>query len=190
VYRLTEVRAAAAHTEETAMIDHITLRVKDLPRGKAFYAAALAPLGYTVLMEFGSDAVGLGAGGKPDFWLAAGPPPPPMTHIAFAARDHAAVDGFHAAAIAAGATDNGKPGPRPDYGANYYAAFVLDPEGHNIEAVCHAPQGAKKAAKKATAATAKAGAKRRGKPAAKAVSARGAARKPKRALARKGKRSR
>ncbi|MCB9729264.1 MAG: VOC family protein [Deltaproteobacteria bacterium] len=120
------------------MIDHLTLHVRDVAHSKAFYLAALAPLGYAVCMDFG-EYVGLGAGGKPDLWLAPGGPLRPETHIAFAARDRAAVDAFHAAALAAGGEDNGQPGLRPQYHPGYYGAFALDPDGHNVEAVCHRP---------------------------------------------------
>ena len=118
------------------MIDHLTVRVRDLQKSKAFFSAALAPLGYGVLMEFG-ESVGLGADKKPDLWLAPGKQEP--LHLAFAAKDRKSVDAFYAAAIKAGAKDNGKPGVRKDYHPNYYGAFVIDPDGHNIEAVCHKP---------------------------------------------------
>jgi catechol 2,3-dioxygenase-like lactoylglutathione lyase family enzyme len=138
------------------MIDHLTVHVSDLDRSLAFYAAALAPLGYVVIMEF-PGAAGLGAGGKPDLWLAPSASIVP-THVAFAA-DRASVAAFHAAAVAAGGRDNGQPGLRAQYHPNYYGAFVLDPDGNNIEAVCHAPPvapgtkkaPAQKAAKKAPA---------------------------------------
>jgi catechol 2,3-dioxygenase-like lactoylglutathione lyase family enzyme len=124
------------------MIDHLSLRVQDHPRAVAFYQAALAPLGYKVMMEY-PGATGLGAG-MPDFWLMATDQPLNPTHLAFsAARD--AVDAFHAAALAAGGTDNGPPGIRHDYHPHYYAAFVRDPEGNNIEVVCHADPDAKPA---------------------------------------------
>ena len=116
------------------MIDHITLRVSDYPRSKAFFTAALKPLGYEVLMEFEGFA-GLGADKKADFWLAQGEQKP--AHIAFRARNHASVHAFYDAAIKAGGKDNGGPGPRKDYHPNYYGAFVIDPDGHNIEACCH-----------------------------------------------------
>jgi catechol 2,3-dioxygenase-like lactoylglutathione lyase family enzyme len=122
------------------MLDHITLAVKDYPKAKAFFAAALAPLGYEIIMEFGPFC-GLGAKKKPDLWLAgedAEHRVVPM-HLAFQADDRKAVDAFHAAALAAGARDNGKPGLRPDYHPTYYGAFVLDADGHNVEAVCHKP---------------------------------------------------
>ena len=85
------------------------------------------------------DAAGLGAGGKPDFWITVAPAPVTHTHIAFAAATRAEVDAFHAAALTAGGRDNGAPGLRPQYHPNYYGAFVFDPDGHNVEAVCHKP---------------------------------------------------
>jgi catechol 2,3-dioxygenase-like lactoylglutathione lyase family enzyme len=140
------------------MLDHITLRVRDVAAAKAFYAAALRPLGYAVVMDF-PEGAGLGVDGKPDFWLAADEGATPQ-HVAFAAPDRRAVDGFHAAALHAGGKDNGAPGLRPDYHPNYYAAFVLDPSGHNMEAVCHAPPPARRrAAAKAKAAPARGAAK-------------------------------
>jgi catechol 2,3-dioxygenase-like lactoylglutathione lyase family enzyme len=124
------------------VLDHVGLEVSDYHRAKEFYAAALAPLGVTLLMEFGDSAAGFGEeteqGPKPFFWIQSrGRPPVSGAHVAFAARDHAVVDAFHAAALAAGATDNGAPGPRPIYHPHYYGAFVLDPDGNNVEAVCH-----------------------------------------------------
>ncbi len=131
------------------MFDHFSLRVRDLERSKAFYARALAPLGAAIQMEFEGGA-GIGPAGKPSFWLSQGDPPASL-HFAFVAPDRAAVDAFYAAAIAAGARDNGAPGVREQYHPTYYAAFVFDPDGHNIEAVCHAPPGAaRKPARKAT----------------------------------------
>src|SRR5205823_583668 len=122
-----------------AMIDHMTLRVRDYARSKAFYTAALAPLGYEVLAEFEGFA-GLGVKPKPDFWIAAAENRKyDQLHIAFRARTRKQVDDFYAAALKAGAGDNGKPGPRADYHPNYYGAFVIDPDGHNVEAVCHEP---------------------------------------------------
>jgi catechol 2,3-dioxygenase-like lactoylglutathione lyase family enzyme len=119
------------------MIDHLTVRVRDVQKSKDFFAAALAPLGYEVLMEF-EGSCGLGAEKKPDLWLAQGKQEP--LHLAFVAKNRKAVDAFHAAALQAGAKDNGKPGPRKEYHPNYYGAFVIDPDGHNIEAVCHKPE--------------------------------------------------
>jgi len=120
------------------MIDHTGVTVSDVAKSKAFYRAALAPLGYAVLMEF-EEFAGFGVAPKPDFWIGAGSPNVPPIHVAFRAETRAQVDAFYKAAIAAGGRDNGAPGPRPHYHANYYGAFVLDPDGHNIEAVCHAP---------------------------------------------------
>jgi catechol 2,3-dioxygenase-like lactoylglutathione lyase family enzyme len=123
------------------MIDHVSLHVSDYAKSKSFFEHALAPLGYSVIMEFGGAVAGLGAGGKPDFWIAqggaeggAGKP----THVAFASSNRAMVDAFYDAALAAGGRDNGAPGLRPQYHPNYYGAFVFDPDGNNIEAVCHA----------------------------------------------------
>jgi catechol 2,3-dioxygenase-like lactoylglutathione lyase family enzyme len=126
------------------MIDHIGFSVSDYPRAKAFYEKALAPLGYVLVMEVQQDAndapaAGFGAGGKPDFWIGGEGGLNKPVHIAITAKDRPAVDAFYKAAIAAGAKDNGLPGLRPHYHANYYGAFVLDFDGHNIEAVCHAP---------------------------------------------------
>jgi catechol 2,3-dioxygenase-like lactoylglutathione lyase family enzyme len=119
------------------MIDHLGLPVADLARSKRFYAAALAPLGYTLLMEFGDDAAGFGVE-RPDFWVAKGDKPA-TAHICFAATSRAQVDAFHKAALAAGGKDNGGPGLRPQYHPNYYGAFVHDADGNNVEAVCHQP---------------------------------------------------
>ena len=133
------------------MLDHISLRVTDYLRSKNFYQAALAPLGYRLAME-GASGAGFSKGPIPAFWIKqkefTGPqgvvePTPlagcggPQLHVAFAGENRAMVDGFHRAALAAGGRDNGPPGLRPNYHANYYGAFVLDPDGHNIEAVCH-----------------------------------------------------
>jgi catechol 2,3-dioxygenase-like lactoylglutathione lyase family enzyme len=116
------------------MIDHVSLRVLDLPRAVAFYRVALAPLGYDVLMEF-PQGVGMGTR-KPFLWITQSTQPPSPTHVAFAS-ERARIDAFHAAAVAAGGIDNGAPGVRADYHPNYYAAYVYDPEGNNIEVVCH-----------------------------------------------------
>jgi catechol 2,3-dioxygenase-like lactoylglutathione lyase family enzyme len=118
------------------MLDHIGITVTDITRSKSFYERALAPLGYKALMDFG-EAVGFGVE-RPDFWLAKGDSVT-ATHVAFGVDDRARVDAFHAAALAAGGTDNGGPGVRTEYHPTYYGAFVLDPDGHNVEAVCHAP---------------------------------------------------
>jgi catechol 2,3-dioxygenase-like lactoylglutathione lyase family enzyme len=119
------------------MIDHLMIGVRDPAKSKAFYLQALGPLGYEVVMEFGGS-YGLGAEKKPDFWI--GPGKQERLHLAFSAKDRKAVDAFYKAAIAAGAKDNGKPGIRKQYHPNYYGAFVIDPDGHNLEAVCHKPQ--------------------------------------------------
>jgi len=128
------------------MIDHIGFPVSDYAKSKAFYMQALAPLGYTLLMEIGAEqtesrapAAGFGASGKPDFWIGGEGGLEKPVHVAIVAKDRASVDAFHRAALAAGGKDNGAPGLRPHYHANYYGAFVLDPDGHNIETVCHAP---------------------------------------------------
>jgi catechol 2,3-dioxygenase-like lactoylglutathione lyase family enzyme len=123
------------------MLDHVSIGVGDYARSKAFYEAALAPLGFTVVMELGDFACGLGREGKPWFWVTTREPSGPL-HLAFAAPDRPTVDAFHQAALAAGATDNGAPGLRDQYHRNYYGAFVLDPDGNNIEAVCHRPDRA------------------------------------------------
>jgi catechol 2,3-dioxygenase-like lactoylglutathione lyase family enzyme len=128
------------------MIDHVGFSVSDYERAKAFYAKALAPLGYGLVMEVTAEqtghapAAGFGAHGKPNFWFGAEGAMNKPVHIAIAAQDRATVDAFYKAAIAAGGRDNGPPGIRPHYHANYYGAFVLDPDGHNIEAVCHTPE--------------------------------------------------
>jgi catechol 2,3-dioxygenase-like lactoylglutathione lyase family enzyme len=126
------------------MIDHTGITVSDMARSREFYRQVLAALGYTLRKDFG-QAVGFGVaegfgrsqdpGG--DFWIAQGAPMQPRAHIAFSAADHRTVEAFHAAALQAGGSDNGAPGLRPHYHADYYAAFVLDPDGYNIEAVCH-----------------------------------------------------
>jgi catechol 2,3-dioxygenase-like lactoylglutathione lyase family enzyme len=121
------------------ILDHIGFAVADAQKSKAFYGRALAPLGIAVVMEF-EGWVGMGRDGRPQLWFgphdgAAGP-----IHLAFAADDRAQVRAFHEAALAAGAKDNGAPGLRPHYHENYYGAFVIDPDGHNIEAVCHKPE--------------------------------------------------
>jgi catechol 2,3-dioxygenase-like lactoylglutathione lyase family enzyme len=120
------------------VIDHLGIKVSDYARSKAFYGSALAPLGYSLLMEYG-DVGGFGAKGKPDFWISAGQVSAPV-HVALASPDRATVDAFHSAALAAGGSDNGAPGLRPQYHATYYGAFVLDPDGNNLEAVCHRPE--------------------------------------------------
>jgi catechol 2,3-dioxygenase-like lactoylglutathione lyase family enzyme len=119
------------------MLDHIVIGASDLEASKAFYDAALAPLGMSRVLEF-PHTVGYGANRKPEFWLRAGGGTEPA-HVAFAAPDRPTVDSFYEAAVAAGGRDNGGPGVREIYHPNYYGAFALDPDGHNIEAVCHSP---------------------------------------------------
>jgi catechol 2,3-dioxygenase-like lactoylglutathione lyase family enzyme len=126
------------------MIDHIGFPVSDYPRAKAFYSKALAPLGYSLVTEVtqqvtGDPAAGFGANGKPDFWIGGEGRLNKPLHVAIVASDRATVDAFYQAAISAGGRDNGAPGIRAHYHPNYYGAFVLDPDGHNIEAVCRAP---------------------------------------------------
>jgi catechol 2,3-dioxygenase-like lactoylglutathione lyase family enzyme len=127
------------------MIDHTGLNTSDPKKSRAFYEKALAPLGYKVMMEIpteftgGKIVLGYGVPPKPDFWVAEGTPQEPKIHLAFRADSHQQVDEFYKAALAAGGKDNGPPGPRPHYHKDYYGAFVLDPDGHNIEAVCHSP---------------------------------------------------
>jgi catechol 2,3-dioxygenase-like lactoylglutathione lyase family enzyme len=127
------------------MLDHVGFPVSDFQRAKSFYLKALAPLGYTLVMEVeqvtekGHPAAGFGADGNPDFWIGGEGKLNRAIHIALHAKSRASVDAFYHAALAAGGQDNGAPGLRPYYHPNYYGAFVLDPDGHNIEAVCHAP---------------------------------------------------
>ncbi len=120
------------------MLDHVGLAVADLAKSKEFFKQALAPLGYELLMEFG-DAAGFGKDGKPDFWIGQSTAVA-SSHVAFAASQRRVVDAFYKAAMAAGGRDNGAPGLRPQYHPNYYGAFVFDPDGNNIEAVCHQPE--------------------------------------------------
>jgi catechol 2,3-dioxygenase-like lactoylglutathione lyase family enzyme len=117
------------------LLDHIGLKVGDFKKSKLFYEQVLAPLGYSAVMGF-RDIVGFGVDGKPGFWISGGPTSGPL-HIAFAASSQAEVDAFHKAGLAAGGTCNGAAGIREEYHAGYYAAFILDPDGNNIEAVCH-----------------------------------------------------
>jgi catechol 2,3-dioxygenase-like lactoylglutathione lyase family enzyme len=117
------------------MLDHVGVKVKDLGSSKRFYTAALAPLGFTVQYE-DKAALGFGPKDAPAFWLMHGDPRG-SAHVAFAAKDRASVNAFHAGALSAGGKDNGAPGLRPEYHANYYGAFVTDPDGNNVEAVCH-----------------------------------------------------
>ncbi|MEO8876479.1 MAG: VOC family protein [Polyangiaceae bacterium] len=125
------------------MIDHTGLSMSVPARSRRFYELALAPLGYKMMMEIpkehtqGLVVLGFGVPPKPDFWIHEGPPQEPRLHVAFRANSHGEVDAFYAAALEAGGRGNGPPGPRPHYHTGYYGVFVLDPDGHNIEAVCH-----------------------------------------------------
>ena len=123
------------------MLDHIGIPVTDLSASREFFLNALAPLGLGVVMEAGGG-VGLGTHGKPFLWLAPAVGATAPLHLAFTADTRAQVDAFHRAALAAGAKDNGAPGLRPHYHPNYYGAFVIGPDGHNVEAVCHKADGA------------------------------------------------
>lgn len=127
-------------------LDHMGFYVHDLPKAKAFYLSALAPLGITLIHEF-EQGLGFGREGKADFWIIKGGPAPGAEsvtklglHLCFTARSRSDVEAFYAAAIAAGGKDNGPPGIRTEYHPNYYGAFVFDLDGHNIEAVRHDPE--------------------------------------------------
>ena len=136
------------------MIDHLGISVGSIARATEFYLKALAPLGYGIVMEVSAEETGHGAAiafgapgqaadfqsGKPSFWVSESAKASGPLHVAFVAPSRAAVDVFYHAAIAAGGADHGAPGLRPQYHAAYYAAFVLDPDGNNIEAVCHGPE--------------------------------------------------
>jgi catechol 2,3-dioxygenase-like lactoylglutathione lyase family enzyme len=128
------------------MLDHVGFTVKELERSKRFYQTALAPLSITLVMQVtpeqtghGSHA-GFGADGQPFFWIGDQGQPATGVHIAFTAPSRSAVEQFHRAALAVGGRDNGAPGLRPHYHEHYYGAFVFDPDGNNIEAVCHKPE--------------------------------------------------
>jgi catechol 2,3-dioxygenase-like lactoylglutathione lyase family enzyme len=126
------------------MIDHLGFTVKEYARSRTFYVQALAPLGFAPVMDVtreqtgGDEGTGFGPPGRPQFWIGNGETRSGPVHIALEAKSRAAVDAFYKAAIAAGGRDNGPPGIRPHYHEHYYGAFVFDPDGHNIEAVCHA----------------------------------------------------
>ena len=127
------------------MIDHTGVNVSNFAASREYYRRALAPLGYALVMELSAavtgraDVAGFGDPPKPDFWVIGGAPNQPPLHVAFRVASRKVVDAYYQAALAAGGRDNGAPGLRPHYHPNYYAAFVLDPDGHNIEAVCHEP---------------------------------------------------
>lgn len=123
------------------MLDHVTIGVSDIGRSREFYDRALKPLGIARLHAEGATFAGYGSDGKAFFWIGLRGAAQSSVHVAFAAPDRATVDAFFTAALAAGAQDNGKPGLRPQYHPDYYGAFVLDPDGHNIEAVCRSPIG-------------------------------------------------
>ena len=120
------------------MIDHVVLGVRDIDASRAFYERALAPLGVGVVLDL-PGYIGFGRDNQPRFFVATREPTQ-RVHVAFSSPDRATVDAFHAAALAAGGSDNGPPGLRPMYHQHYYGAFVFDPDGNNIEAVCHAPE--------------------------------------------------
>ena len=128
------------------MIDHLSLGVRDLAASRAFYDAALSPLGYRRCFDrdwisgYGAPDLHSSAHQELPFWISAAPQGAALNgHVCFHAANRGAVDAFYKAALAAGARDNGAPGPRPQYHAAYYAAFVVDPNGHRLEAVCHQP---------------------------------------------------
>jgi catechol 2,3-dioxygenase-like lactoylglutathione lyase family enzyme len=123
------------------VLDHVTIGVTDIERSKTFYDQALRCLGIERLYAEGETFAGYGADRKAFFWIGIRNAPQAGVHVAFASPDRQTVDRFHAAALAAGGTDNGPPGLRPHYHPNYYGAFVRDPDGHNIEVVCHLPTG-------------------------------------------------
>jgi catechol 2,3-dioxygenase-like lactoylglutathione lyase family enzyme len=121
------------------VIDHVGLEVQDVDASKTFYEQALAPLGYAKLAEY-PGAAGFGLEGKPDLWIGKRGGTPGTTHVAIVTPDRATVDAFYEAALAAGGKDNGPPGVRTLYHPTYYGAYVLDPDGNNVEAVCHSPE--------------------------------------------------
>jgi catechol 2,3-dioxygenase-like lactoylglutathione lyase family enzyme len=179
---------------DASIFDHLSLRVSNYERSKTFYVAALKPLGVTLIMEYPNpegNAAGFGRG-MPTLWIDDSEKAPQRGHVAFTAATRAMVNAFYRAALAAGATDNGAPGLRPHYHAHYYAAFIRDPDGHNIEAVTHIDPNAKPARARASAAKGKTGkgkaakGKAKARPAAKKAKAkakapagkRGAGRKP------------
>lgn len=127
------------------MIDHTGVSVRNFEASKKFYVGTLGAIGYELLMELSAavtgsnDVAGFGVAPKPDFWIASGEPNVPPIHVAFRVANRGMVDAFHQAGLAAGGRDNGSPGVRAHYHPNYYGAFVLDLDGHNVEAVCHEP---------------------------------------------------
>jgi catechol 2,3-dioxygenase-like lactoylglutathione lyase family enzyme len=127
------------------MIDHTGVAVSDFDKSKTFYRTALEPIGFELLFEFSAevtgfaDVAGFGEQPKAEFWINRGEPNKPPVHVAFRVRKRSLVDAFYSAALVAGGRSNGAPGLRPHYHSDYYGAFVLDPDGHNIEVVCHEP---------------------------------------------------
>ena len=132
---IAKPKSVTRHTR-TVVLDHVSLPVRDLKAARAFYSAALGVIGMRINLDF-SSAFGLGSRDENIFWLTRDRKASGRAHYAFRVDHREEVDSFHAAALAAGGEDNGKPGPRPDYGPRYYAAFVKDPEGNNIEVVCY-----------------------------------------------------
>jgi catechol 2,3-dioxygenase-like lactoylglutathione lyase family enzyme len=131
-------KSAASRPKEVDVLDHMGFAVRDYDRSKAFYEQALAPLGLGLVKEPMGEAAGFGQDGKAAFWIEArGRPVEGRLHVAFSAKSREVIDAFYAAALAAGGTDNGAPGVRKLYHPDYYGAYVLDPDGNNIEAVCH-----------------------------------------------------
>jgi len=123
----------------TSIIDHVGFAVSDFERSRQFYGAVLKTLGIELLADFaikGDQHAGFGRG-KPDFWISTGKPLRGSVHVAFTARSRAEVSAFYSVAVSMGGRDNGPPGIRAHYHPNYFGAFVLDPDGHNVEAVCH-----------------------------------------------------
>jgi catechol 2,3-dioxygenase-like lactoylglutathione lyase family enzyme len=125
--------------KEGIVFDHVGIGATNLKASKEFFLKALSPLGVSVVMEV-ADAVGLGRNHKPSFWLGVSTVQPGPLHLAFTAETRSLVDDFYRRALAAGGKDNGPPGLRPHYHPNYYGAFVIGPDGHNVEAVCHRPE--------------------------------------------------
>ncbi len=132
-----------ANFKDLFMLDHTGVIVNDFEKSKQFYKKLLHVIGYELLMDFSPEetghtaCAGFGENGKPDFWISAGTPNNPPMHVAFRVKSRELVDAFHKAGLAAGGKDNGAPGIRPHYHPNYYGGFILDADGHNIEAVCH-----------------------------------------------------
>jgi len=133
------ITAESQARENGMILDHIGLAVRDFARSSTFFRRSLAPLGIQTVLE-GEGWAMLGKEGRPEFWIGVHGIPPGPIHIAFAAENREQVRAFHRAALAAGGRDNGAPGIRAKYHPDYYGAFVFDPDGHNIEAVCHRPE--------------------------------------------------